>query len=644
MTLVERVDADGPFLRIPATLKPAEPMPDPQRRPSGEELDATMPGTDPEIAEEKETSRKGMEMRADFQQTLINVLKQPMKMTDVAWELHRLLPTLKTPLGKFRAKLERHAVALEGADAPFDILPISVAALETHPKIPERLRDWVALIGLVLSFHYCSGFSDPKYLRHSKDLSPIQEKMALEHLCPAVSRLLEGDPNLMDMKEVRSELDRKGHDYDGSTWLKMEELSFEKVISCWPSKEQAAVAPVTNFIKGETLEQVRNPMSSILPEEEWPADLPRSYVRATDEEWAKLVKEGHQRGLFHHCPNDEVLRRSDGTPIVNGAGAVPKLKNGEMKQRFISILCPLNAVSRKIEGSEGTLPYVGQISLLQIPDESEVVIESEDMASAFNLFEMPPGWRGLFVYEKKVPAHVLGLPGNEPTWVALRTIPMGWLSAVGIVQEAIRYLAFDIAKLPPEGEVLKWKELPKGQRFLLYLDSVDQLRIVSKTMAKMIAGTPSEEHERFTKACEEAGLPRNESKTLSSALSGTLQGGELRSKQGVFTLQLEKVRMNIAMCLFLLSEMEEKGCCRCGGPNRVLQLSGDHCSPQWKRSLRTCMGSKQHASHRHSLMTKCYRWWPCYQWPSRMSGHQFVRSCTRRMHRLQELGHVLPFS
>ena len=213
-------------------------------------------------------------------------------------------------------------------------------------------------------------------------------------------------------------------------------------------------------------------------------------------------------------------------------------------------------MSKKIEGSEGTLPYVGQISLLQIPDESEVVIDSEDMASAFNLFEMPPGWRGLFVYEKKVPAHVLGLPGSEPTWVALRTIPMGWLSAVGIVQEAIRYLAFDLAKLPPEGEVLKWKELPKGQRFLLYLDSVDQLRIVSKTMAKLIAGTPSEEHERFTKACEEAGLPRNESKTLSSALSGTLQGGELRSKQGVFTLQMEKVRMNIAMCLFLLGSVK----------------------------------------------------------------------------------------
>ena len=557
MTLTERLDHESPFLRIPATLRPAEPMGGPQGRPGAEELDSVMPGTDPEIAEE-ETSRKGMEKRADFQQALLNALKQPMKMTDVAWEIHRLLPTLKTPLGKFRQRMEQHAVAQAGAEAPFDLLPISVAALEIHPSIPEKARDWVALMGLVLSFHYCSGFSDPKYLRHPKTLTPIQERMAVQHLCPAAERLLENDPDLEDWKAVRAELDRKGHDYDGSTWVKMEDLNFDKVVSCWPGKEQAAVAPVTKFVTGKTLEDICNPMSSILPEEEWPAELPRSYVRATDDEWTKLVQEGFKRGLFHACPDDEVLRRSDGTAIVNGAGAVPKLKNGEMKQRFISILCPLNAVSRKIEGAEGTLPYVGQISLLHIPEESEGVIDSEDMASAFNLFEMPVGWRGLFVYEKKVPAHVLGLQGDKPTFVALRTIPMGWLSAVGIVQEAVRYLAFDLAKLPPEGEVLKWKELPEGQRFLLYLDSVDQLRVVNKTVAKLATGTPSAEHQRFTKACEEAGLPRNESKTLSGALAGTLQGGELRSREGVFSLQLDKMRLNIAMCLHLLGTVKWK--------------------------------------------------------------------------------------
>ncbi len=77
-------------------------------------------------------------------------------------------------------------------------------------------------------------------------------------------------------------------------------------------------------------------------------------------------------------------------------------------------------------------------------------------------------------------------------------------------------------------------------------------------MAKVLEGKASPEHDRFTKACEEMGLPRNESKTLSSALKGTLQGGELDSEAGVFSLQLDKMRMDIAMCLHLIASPKWK--------------------------------------------------------------------------------------
>jgi len=87
---------------------------------------------------------------------------------------------------------------------------------------------------------------------------------------------------------------------------------------------------------------------------------------------------------------------------------------------------------------------------------------------------------------------------------------MGWISAVGIVQAAIRHLAFEEAGLPLEAEVQKWMELPAGDRLLLYLDSVDQLRIVSKPLAKLCAGENSEEHTRFKEACIRKGLPRTQ--------------------------------------------------------------------------------------------------------------------------------------
>ena len=557
MVIRERQNLESPFLTVPVTRKPAEPMTPVVLTEAGTDRDAVLPDRESEGREEI-TKVERMQARGDFQQEWINILDRPLKVSEVAWEMMRLISALKSPLGEFRQKLDRHAVAPGSAVAPFDLLPISVQQLEMYEDATEGERDWMGFIGLVLNYQYCSGFSDPKFMNHPKELTAVQRRMAHEHLKPAAQRLIGADRELPSREEVKAELERKGHDYDGSSWVKMEDLEYEKILSCWPSKDHAAVAPITKFLEGETLQMVKYPQMSILPEEEWPESLPKSYVRASQEEWNKLVKEGYERGLFQFCPEAEVLSRRDGSKVLNGAGAVPKLKKGEMKQRFISILCPLNAVSRKIEGSEGTLPYVGQVSLLHIPEEHEVVIDSEDMASAFNLFEMPLGWRGLFVYEKQVPASVLGMSGDQMVYVALRTIPMGWLSAVGIVQEAIRFLAFSVAKLPPSGEIQKWKELPKGQRFLLYLDSVDQLRVVSRSMVKVLEGKPSPEHERFTKACEDMGLPRNESKTLSSALKGTLQGGELDSESGVFTLQLDKMRMNLMMCLHLIASPKWK--------------------------------------------------------------------------------------
>ena len=131
---------------------------------------------------------------------------------------------------------------------------------------------------------------------------------------------------------------------------------------------------------------------------------------------------------------------------------------------------------------------------------------------------------------------------------------MEWISAVGVVQAAaIRHLAFEEAKLPLEAEVKKWKELPRSDRLLLYLDSVDQLRIVSKRLAKLFAGEASDEHRRFTEACERKGLPTNAAKPLACSLKGSLQGGELRSEEGVFMLQESKLKMNLGLMAYLLS-------------------------------------------------------------------------------------------
>eukprot|EP00435_Cladocopium_sp_Y103_P027386 s51_g6.t1 len=502
-----------------------------------------------------------------FARDIEAVLRGNLRVSQIGTVMLDCMNQLASPLGKFRQLFADHAVAPGKPAACTELLPISVEAIQKSQSWNPSVRDWMAFICLVLNYQYCSGFGSKKYMHHPEELTKKQRLMLDVHLRPAVERMLDEDTAIPVPEEIKRDLDKKGHDYEGGSYVIMEELEVDKVVECWPAADQAAVAPLEEFLEGDTRLQVLTPMASILPKEEWPEQVPKSYVRATDEVWASLVKVGYQRGLFQACPDDEVLKGPNGEAVLNGAGAVPKMKGDKQLQRFISIFCPLNSVSNKISGDESTLPYVGQVNLLQVPDECEVVIDSEDMASAFNLFRMPDGWRGLFVYEKKVPAHCLGLEGTAPTYVALRTVPMGWLSAVGLVQSAIRHLAFKIAKLPASAEIQKHKEIPSGDKLLLYLDSVDQLRLVTKTMAKVLEGEPSEEHRRFKEACVQKGLPTNAAKELAGSLKGSLQGGELLSEDGVFMLQRPKMRMNLGFIAYLLS-------CQEWEPNAVAGVVG----------------------------------------------------------------------
>lgn len=463
---------------------------------------------------------------------------------------------LRTKFGRLVESLEEAAVDQVRASGPAapDLLPISVAAVQEAEIVscPE-VRDWMALSCLCLNFWYCTGWERLSHASHPRGLTATQKDFLASHLGPAIERMLEGEPLIPAHDELEQVLSQKGQDYEGHTWVVMEQLDAAKVSRCWPEVGKAAVQPLEKFLQGRTKELIEAPRNTILPYEEWPEEIPRSYVRATTPEREKIVAEGYKRGLFQHCPEEEVLVGPSGEKILNGAGAVPKEKHGETLQRFISIFCPLNAVSRKIEGEEGSLPYVGQVSLINVPQEASILIDSEDLESAFNLFEMPLGWRGLFCYEKKVRGEVLGLQTQEEVFVALRTVPMGWISAVGVVQAAIRHLAFEVAKLPPAGELQKGKPIPEGDKFLLYLDSVDQLRIVDRTCRAVLEGTPSEEHTRFEEACRQRGLPRNQGKALAGALRGSIQGGELRGDEGIFMLHPKKLHQNIALCLALLA-------------------------------------------------------------------------------------------
>ncbi|CAK9058062.1 unnamed protein product [Durusdinium trenchii] len=501
----DEVDGGALANRIPA--EPSEP-PDPRgelQRKRKSEKDVESPEGEVASSEEYEIEEEALNRlwkkhRQKFERKMAGFLAEERDALEVAWHVLENAGHLRTKFGRFRTTLGQKATAQDAPEGP-DLLPISLDALELRRDIQSEVRAWVILMAWALNFLYCTGWEQPRHMDHPGKLTTAQTKMVDQHLVPAVRRMCPKGLKIPSYQKLKEQLQKKGYGYDGS---------------------------------------------------KWPETVPQSYVRASDAEWERLVAEGYQLGLFQPCPEEEILRSPSGEMILNGAGAVPKEKNGKILQRFISILCPLNAVSRKIEGDESTLPYVGQVGLCELEAEGAIVIDSEDLQSAFNLFEMPRGWRGMFVYRKQVRGGVLGLPHDEMTWVSLRTVPMGWLSAVGIVQQAIRTLAFEEAGLPRQFEIQKNKELPEGERFLLYLDSVDQLRPVSQAMRKVVEGQASPEHQRFEEACRRCGLPTNMSKRLAGALRGTLQGGLLDGEAGVFMLHPDKGAFIIGACMCLL--------------------------------------------------------------------------------------------
>jgi hypothetical protein len=277
-------------------LRPPEPEQGPRESREKEEI----PEEDPRQEEsgDMDGSDKSAESGMSFHQAWEAVLAGGLHFSQVGTVMIDLLKKQGTALGKFQQKLAKHAVAPSEPGARREILPISLEAVKEFLAVPEGTRDWVIFICMVLNFQFCSGYSSPKYMIHHTTLNEKQRHLLKSHLQPAVERFLEGNPVLPPSSKVEEELRRKGQDYEGSTYVIMEELDADKVVDCWPTASQAAVAPLQDFLEGETLRQVVTPMASILPSEEWPKELPKSYVRATDETWAKLVEEGYKRGLF----------------------------------------------------------------------------------------------------------------------------------------------------------------------------------------------------------------------------------------------------------------------------------------------------------------------------------------------------------
>eukprot|EP00438_Fugacium_kawagutii_P016090 Skav230956 [mRNA] locus=scaffold3010:254098:259942:- [translate_table: standard] len=515
--------------------------------------------------EKKDSDRKPMSKAETFDFAK-KILTGKTSYATLGTKLLELVTGLDTPLGRFVRSFSS-SQSLPATGPPYerrgDILPLAPSLVKPgHPGITKENIDWVRLTVIVLNYYYCCGWGKVICVPMDDKMSPNQQK-AVTQLGHIITRNIIVADVIPPPGEVRNLLNSKRFDYAGNPVEHMLDLDSTKVVPMWPRPGKAGVRCITDFLDPPLLEAVGDPSTWWLPDDRRPMKRTRSRVRASDETWYRICQAAHERNMMKVVPDGLLHKDRNGYFVTNGAGGVVKKKevNGKLQdfQRFISVLIPTNEHSEQLPGAQDSLPYIGQLTGIILKEEDEIWLDSEDFTSAFNLFSVPDSWLPHFAFEKKVDASAFGGQRGIEVRPALSVIPMGWKSAVTLVQAAVRKIVFGMCKVPVETSVQKDQPLPSTRHLtVVYLDNFDELRRMRAFGEECDNPVPSEAHKKFIEVCDSLGLARNEGKQLVMALTGGIQGGELDGRTGVLRLAPDKLRNFIAISLGMMMSEQWK--------------------------------------------------------------------------------------
>ena len=183
------------------------------------------------------------------------------------------------------------------------------------------------------------------------------------------------------------------------------------------------------------------------------------------------------------------------------------------KLRLICNLKPSNACQRMIAGDLELLPCTTQWNGVQLEEYEMLLLSSSDRQCFFYVFSMPRVWRGGMALRGSWPRELFpsGLAEitTDSVSVAIRALPMGWLSAVGICQHAQRNLLrrelqprgkpalnalVEALRLTEDQDFFDWSREVRGDRalpqrrggqmrssFQIYIDNRDEYEIIPCT-------------------------------------------------------------------------------------------------------------------------------------------------------------------
>ena len=434
------------------------------------------------------------------------------------------------------------------------------------PSNDEKAEDaWVALA--ICAMNGVAGFCRAARL----DRANSAQSRAIANLRASVKRMLKPCVLTRTPVEAESELSSRFMTYTGEEVPKMQVIGLEQVKAALPPESHGGSIKAVELLSEGSREFLLHPEKSLLQDPDIKVKL-QAKVHVGKGEELGLFKLLAERRICTWVRTEDVLMVQN-EKVLNGMFAVGKgssLPGGGEIQRLIMNLIPTNAVFKQAQGATDDLPAISQYLSVVLYGEEQIRLFQSDMSSAFYLFAIPPAWSKMMCFNICFKGSELGLH-EDPCGVyhpACAVIPMGWGSAVSIMQEIADRLT-SIGKLPPSHQVRRTAPLPswlvetlntsrkqKKAWFHVYLDNFCAMEKIKQVNSDDSEGKAL--HARLEDAWERMGVLSSEKKRVSNAAVAQELGAMVDGEEGTLGPSQERLLKLIQSTLVVISKFRLK--------------------------------------------------------------------------------------
>eukprot|EP00438_Fugacium_kawagutii_P000873 Skav218505 [mRNA] locus=scaffold1564:7454:12902:+ [translate_table: standard] len=444
------------------------------------------------------------------------------------------------------------------------------AAKEKAGRATRRsgLLIWHGLVVTLINIMWTGGGRAGRV--HQGPVSRAQEE-AQQRLWQAVKTFLDDTseskekvPRSLAVGEWGARLGDVRISYHGEVIEKGQSLTLDQILPGLPPAGYGGSVQLAELCEGELRRKLEDPMSNMLEEDELPEEIPAPRVHCSPEQWELIGKELVDRGLAEPVEDPVVMR---GKVLTNGAFGVVKpnkfLPDDRPVLRLIMDFRGVNSVTKILEGDVRTLTGAPSLQHVVLPGGKVLRLSADDLVAAFYLFALPRGWSRMMTFGPKIPWRKLGIDRDGDVHIGARVLPMGWSSAVGVLQHAHRRLALRNplsggAGLLGRCEIRRDSVFPdqevEDSLWSLYLDDMSLLEVMDEKVAKELSGKPPEEQKRLRNAYSHWGIPFNMEKAKERAAKVEKLGGVIDGDAGLLKSSTKRALDSISLGFWLLRQ------------------------------------------------------------------------------------------